>query len=89
MDIKKLFKLRTLDTKESNRIFSECTKMSLVHENRNIDAPHKNIAVLQNELTEKIKITKSIMETQIVVLDVIMEYSGTAHSETSITKQQA
>ena len=43
--------------------FTEHTKMSLDHENRNIDALHKNIVFLQNELTEKNKIIKSLMET--------------------------
>ena len=45
--------------------------MSLGHENKNIDALHKNIAFLQNELTEKNKIIKSLMETQTAVLDVM------------------
>ena len=35
--------------------FTKDTKISLDHENRNIDALHKNIAFLQNELTENIK----------------------------------
>ena len=43
--------------------------MSLGHENGNIDALHKNIAFLQNELTEKNKIIKSLLETQTAVLD--------------------
>ena len=45
--------------------------MSLGNENRNIEVLHKNIAFLQNELTEKNKITKSPMETQTAVLDVM------------------
>ena len=45
--------------------------MSLGTENRNIDVLHKNIAFLQNELTEKNKISKSLMETQTAVLDVM------------------
>ena len=51
----------------------EHTKMSLGHENRNIDALHKNIAFLQNELIEKHKIIKSLMETQAAVLDVMTD----------------
>ena len=51
----------------------EHTKISLGHENRNIDALHKNIAFLQNELTEKHKIIKSLMETQAAVLDVMTD----------------
>ena len=47
--------------------------MSLGHGNRNIDALHKNIAFLQNELTEKNKIIKSLMETQTAVLDVMTD----------------
>ena len=47
--------------------------MSLGHENGNIDALHKNIAFLQNELTEKNKIIKSLMETQAAVLDVMTD----------------
>ena len=43
---------------------TEHTKMSLDHENRNIDALHKSIAFLQNELTKNKKIIKSLMETQ-------------------------
>ena len=43
--------------------------MSLDHENRNIDTLHKNIAFLQNELTEKNK----IKETQTAVLDVMTD----------------
>ena len=65
--------------------------MLLCHENRNIDALHKNIAFLQNELTEKNKIIKSLMETQTAVLDVMTdlttEYSRTEHNGTSITRQ--
>ena len=53
--------------------FFEHTKMSLGHENKNIDALHKNIAFLQNELTEKNKIIKSLMKTQKVVLDVMRD----------------
>ena len=37
--------------------------MSLGHENENIHALHKNIAFLQNKLTENNKIIKSLMET--------------------------
>ena len=44
--------------------------MSLGNEIRNIDVLHKNIAFLQNELTGKNKITKSLMETQTAMLDV-------------------
>ena len=53
--------------------FTKHTKMSLGHENRNIDALHKNIAFLQNESPEKNKIIKSLMETQTVVLDVMTD----------------
>ena len=71
--------------------FTEHIKMLLGHENRNIDALHKNIAFLQNELTEKNKIIKSLMETQTAVLDVITdlttEHSRTEHNGTSITRQ--
>ena len=42
--------------------------MSLGHENRYIDALHKNIAFLQNELAERNKMINSIMETQTAVL---------------------
>ena len=62
--------------------------MSLGHENRYIDALHKNIAFLQNELEERNKMINSIMETQTAVLDVMTttEYSRTEHSRPSITK---
>ena len=62
--------------------------MSLGHENRYIDALHKNIAFLQNELAERNKMINSIMETQTAVLDVMTttEYSRTEHSRPSITK---
>ena len=53
--------------------FTEHTKMSLGHGNRNIDALHKNIAFLQNELSEKNEIIKSLMETQTTVLDVMTD----------------
>ena len=43
--------------------------MSLGHENRNIDALHKNIVFLQNELAKKNKMIKSLME----VLDVMTD----------------
>ena len=46
--------------------------MSLGHENGNIDALHKNIAFLQNELKAKNKIIKPLMETQTAVLDVMI-----------------
>ena len=55
------------------KYFTEHTKMSLGHEDRNIDALHKNTAFLQNELIEKNKIIKSLMETQTAVLDVITD----------------
>ena len=51
--------------------FTGHTKMSLGHENSNEDALHKNIAFLQNELIEKNKKIKSLMETQTVVLDLM------------------
>ena len=47
--------------------------MSLGHENRNTDALYQNIAFLQNELTEKNTIVKSLMETQTAVLDVMTD----------------
>ena len=47
--------------------------MSLGHENRNIDALHKNITFLQSEVTEKNEIVKSVMETQTTVLDVMTD----------------
>ena len=53
--------------------FTEHTKLSLGHENRNIDALHKNISFLQNDLTEKNKIIKSLIETQTAVLDVMAD----------------
>ena len=53
--------------------FTEHTKMSLDHENRNTGALHKNIVFLQNELTEKNKIIKSLMETQTAVVDVMKD----------------
>ena len=53
--------------------FTERTKMSLDHENRNIDVLHKNIAFLQNKLTKKNKIIKSLMETQTAVLDIMTD----------------
>ena len=51
--------------------FTGHTKMTLGHENSNEDALHKNIAFLQNELIEKNKTIKSLMETQTVVLDLM------------------
>ena len=54
--------------------FTEHAKMSLGHENRNIDTLHKIIAFLQNELTEKNKRIKSLMETQAAVLDVMTDF---------------
>ena len=53
--------------------FTEHTKMSVGHENINIGALHKNIAFLQNELTQKNKIIKFLMETQTTVLDVMTD----------------
>ena len=53
--------------------FTEYTKMSLGHENRNIDALHKNIAFSQNELTEKNKVIEFLIETQTTVLDVMTD----------------
>ena len=53
--------------------FTKHTKMLLGHENRNIDAVHKNIAFLQIESTEKSKMIKSLMETQTAVLDVMTD----------------
>ena len=47
--------------------------MSLDHENRNIDALQKNITFLQNKLTEKNKIIKSLMETQTAMPDVMTD----------------
>ena len=53
--------------------FTDHTKMSLGHGNRNIDALHKNITFLQNELSEKNEIIKSLMETQTTVLNAIRD----------------
>ena len=53
--------------------FTEHTKLSLGHESRNIDALHKSIVSLQNELTEKNKIIESRLETQTAVLDEITD----------------
>ena len=53
--------------------FTEHTKMSLGHENKNIDALHKSIVFLQNELTEKNKMIKSLKEIQTAVLDVMTD----------------
>ena len=47
--------------------------MSLNYENENIDALHKNIVFLQNELTENNRIIKSLTETQTAVLDVMTD----------------
>ena len=47
--------------------------MSLGHKNKNIDALHKSIAFLQNELTEKNKMIKSLKEIQTAVLDVMTD----------------
>ena len=72
--------------------FTEQTKMLLGHENSNINTLHKNIAFLQNELTEKNQILQFLMETQTAVLDVMKdlikttnEYFRTEDSGTSIT----
>ena len=53
--------------------FTEHTRMPVGHENINIGALHKNIAFLQNELTQKNKIIKFLMETQTTVLDVMTD----------------
>ena len=53
--------------------FTELSKMSLDHENKNVDALPKNIAFLQNELTKKNKIIKPLMETQTVLLDIMTD----------------
>ena len=47
--------------------------MLLGHEKRKKDVLHKNIAFLQNELAEKNKIIKSLMETQTAELDVMTD----------------
>ena len=47
--------------------------MLLGHKNRKKDVLHKNIAFLQNELAEKNKIIKSLMETQTAELDVMTD----------------
>ena len=59
--------------KNQIEFFTELTKMSLDHENKNVDALPKNIASLQNELTKKNKIIKSLMETQTVLLDIMTD----------------
>ena len=51
--------------------FTEHAKMSQDHKNRKISSLHENIAFLQNELQEKNKVIKSLMETQTAVLDVV------------------
>ena len=53
--------------------FTEHKKMLFGHEDRNIDALHKNVVFLQNELTEKKQIIKSLMETQTAVLNVMTD----------------
>ena len=53
--------------------FTEHTKVSLGHENGNIEAFHKNIAFLQSKLIEKNKIIKSVMETQPAMLDIMTD----------------
>ena len=59
--------------KNQIEFFTELTKMSLDHENKNVDALPKNIASLQNELTKKNKIIKPLMETQTVLLDIMTD----------------
>ena len=59
--------------KNQIEFFTELTKMSFDHENKNVDALPKNIAFLQNELTKKNKITKPLMETQTVLLDIMAD----------------
>ena len=59
--------------KNQIEFFTELTKMSLDHENKNVDALPKNIASLQNELTKKNKIIKPLMETQTVLLDIMAD----------------
>ena len=59
--------------KNQIEFFTELTKMSLDHENKNVDALPKNIAILQNELTKKNKIIKPLMETQTVLLDIMAD----------------
>ena len=62
--------------------------MFLGLKNRNIDTLNKNIAFLQNELKEKNKIIKSLMESLIKDrLKTTTEYSRTEHNGTSITRQ--
>ena len=64
--------------------FTEQTKMLLGHENSNINTLHKNIAFLQNELTEKNQILKFLMETQTAGLDVMKEL----RQQTNIPEQK-
>ena len=59
--------------KNQIEFFTELTKMSLDHENKNVDALPKNTAFLQNELTKKNKIIKPLMETQTVLLDIMAD----------------
>ena len=62
--------------------------MSLGHENRNINALHKNTAFLQNESTEKNKIIKSLMEIQTAVIYVMADLRQQPNTlEQNITKQ--
>ena len=68
--------------------FTEHTKMSLGHENRNIDALHENTAFLQNESAEKNKIIKSLMEIQTAVIYVMADLRQQPNTlEQNITKQ--
>ena len=61
--------------------------MSFGRENRNTDALHENIAFLQNELTEKSKIIKSLIETETAVLDVMTDFRQQSNtSEQNITE---
>ena len=53
--------------------FTEQTKMSLGHENKSIDTLHKNIAFLQNELTENNKIIKFLMKTETAMRGVMAD----------------
>ena len=59
--------------KNQIEFFTELTKMSFDHENKNVDALPKNVAFLQNELTKKNKIIKPLMETQTVLLDIMAD----------------
>ena len=54
---------------------------------RNIDALHKNIAFLQNELTEENKIIKYLIETEKAVLDVMTDLTQQPNTSEQIVTE--